>query len=180
MLENANSYLSVSDRQENRKTAIKIWVSASLITGLWVLAIVMAPVFRFENFDVAANTLYGFYGYICHQMPSRSFFLFGNQFAVCSRCFGVYFGLFTGFLFCPLFRDISDISPLNRIWLFAACVPMLIDWSLTAFGIWENTFLTRFLTGLLLGVVCSIFLMPALVEIFELSIFQNRKIAKNQ
>ena len=47
-------------------------------------------------------------------------------------------------------------------------VPIAIDWSLGAFGIWENTHLSRFITGLILGAACAIYIVPALVEIFRL------------
>jgi hypothetical protein len=45
--------------------------------------------------------------------------------------------------------------------------PIGIDWSLGALGIWENTHLSRFLTGGLLGAACAVFIIPALVEIFR-------------
>jgi len=44
-------------------------------------------------------------------------------------------------------------------------VPMAVDWSLGVFGIWENTHLSRFMTGLILGAACATFIVPALVEI---------------
>jgi hypothetical protein len=45
---------------------------------------------------------------------------------------------------------------------------MGVDWSLGFFEIWENTALSRFLTGLILGVACAIFIVPALVELLRL------------
>ncbi|HLA95762.1 MAG TPA: DUF2085 domain-containing protein, partial [Pyrinomonadaceae bacterium] len=67
----------------------------------------------------------------------------------------------------PLWRNIDDIEALPRVWLFASMVPIGIDWSLTVFGIWENTFLTRFVTGLILGAACATYIIPALVEIIR-------------
>ena len=49
-----------------------------------------------------------FFSYICHQQADRSFHVLGEQFAVCSRCFGVYFGLLLGFAVYPLWRNIDD------------------------------------------------------------------------
>jgi uncharacterized membrane protein len=98
-------------------------------------------------------------------MPERSFHIAGHQFAVCSRCFGVYFGLVAGFLVYPLWRRVDNTEPPARFWLFLSLVPIGIDWSLGVFGIWENTHFSRFLTGLLLGVACATFIIPALVEI---------------
>ena len=73
-------------------------------------------------------------------MPDRSFHIDGEKFGVCSRCFGVYFGLFFGFVIYPLWRRIDEIEPISRIWLFLSLIPIGVDWSLTIFGIWENTF----------------------------------------
>ena len=91
--------------------------------------------------------------------------LISAQLAVCSRCFGVYFGLLAGIVTYPAWRRMDSIDPLPRVWLIAAAVPMAIDWSLTVFGIWENTHLSRFLTGSILGIACIIYIIPAAVEI---------------
>ncbi|MGD9562694.1 MAG: DUF2085 domain-containing protein [Pyrinomonadaceae bacterium] len=130
----------------------------------WVLAIVLAPVARGFGWGIA-SPLYEFFSYICHQLPERSLYLLHHQLAVCSRCFGVYFGLLAGLIVYPLWRRMDDIEPLPRIWLFASLVPIGIDWSLTVFGIWENTHLSRFVTGLILGVACATYIVPAIVEI---------------
>jgi uncharacterized membrane protein len=44
-------------------------------------------------------------------------------------------------------------------------VPISIDWSLTIFGIWENTHVSRFVTGAILGIACATYIVPALVEV---------------
>jgi uncharacterized membrane protein len=98
-------------------------------------------------------------------MPDRSFHIEGEKFGVCSRCFGVYFGLLLGFLIYPLWRRIDSIEPISRMWLFLSLVPITIDWSLGFFGIWANTFTSRFITGLILGAACATFIVPAIVEI---------------
>lgn len=52
-----------------------------------------------------------------------------------------------------------------RKWLFLAAAPLAIDFSLTYFGIWENTHTSRLLTGLLLGSVAVFFVMPGFMEL---------------
>jgi hypothetical protein len=42
---------------------------------------------------------------------------------------------------------------------------MAIDWSLTFFGIWENTHTSRLLTGLLLGSTAVFYVMPGIVDL---------------
>jgi uncharacterized membrane protein len=154
--------------EKQRRQAFFVWgVSTSLI-AFWIFLIVIAPVAQANNLISVSSPIYKFCSYVCHQIPARSFFIDNQSFAVCSRCFGIYFGLFGGFILYPLLRPIQESEPLARFWLFLAMIPMLIDWSLSFFEIWENNHLSRFLTGLILGTACAIFLVPALVEIFRL------------
>jgi uncharacterized membrane protein len=77
----------------------------------------------------------------------------------------VYFGLLLGFGLYPLWRPVDSVEPPARMWLFLSLIPIGIDWSLGVFGIWENTHLSRFITGLILGVACATYIVPALVDI---------------
>lgn len=148
-----------------KRQAWKVWVIGLAVVFVWVALILVAPIAKANGLVAVSTPLYHFFSYICHRLPERSFFIEGEQFGVCSRCFGVYFGLLAGFVVYPLWRKIDEIEPLPRFWLFLSLIPISIDWSLTIFGIWENTFLTRFITGLILGFACSTFIVPALVEI---------------
>ena len=148
-----------------KRQAWKVWAISSIVVFLWVFLIVIAPLAKANGIVAISDPLYRFFSYICHQISARSFHVEGEQFAVCSRCFGVYFGLFAGFMIYPLWRRIDEIEPLPRFWLFLSLVPISVDWSLTVFGIWENTHLSRFVTGMILGVACATFIIPALVEI---------------
>ncbi len=148
-----------------RSQAVRVWIISSIVVIVWILFIVGAPILKASGYQSISVPIYVFFSYICHQMPSRSFFIDGEEFAVCSRCFGVYLGLLIGFLIYPLWREIDEIEPLPRFWLFLSLVPIGVDWSLGVFGLWENTFTSRFITGLILGIACATFMMPALVEI---------------
>lgn len=151
-----------------RKQAWTIWAISLSFIALWVFLILLAPVAESAGWQALSAPVYNFFSYICHQMPERSLRIGSEPFAVCSRCLGVYFGLLCGFLFYPVFKEIDEIEPPRRAWLFLALIPMGIDWSLGAFGIWQNTHFTRFATGVILGVACAIFIVPALVELFRL------------
>lgn len=148
-----------------KRQAWKVWAIGLAVVFLWVFAILLAPVAKANGYAVISSPLYHFFSYICHQISERSMHIAGEQFGVCSRCFGVYFGLLFGFAVYPLWRNIDEIEPLPRYWLFLSLIPISIDWSLTIFGIWENTHLSRFITGLILGIACSTFIVPAIVEI---------------
>lgn len=151
-----------------RKQAWKVWAISLTVVAAWIFAIVLAPLARAAGVESLAAPIYKFFGFICHQLDWRSFHVESHKFAVCARCFGVYFGLLVGFAIYPLFRKVDEIEPLPRFWLFLAMIPIAVDWALGAFDIWENTHLSRFITGLILGAACAIYIVPALVEIFRL------------
>jgi uncharacterized membrane protein len=158
-------YITATVRESQARQARLVWLSTMAIIALW-LALIVAPALSRLTGDAAiSSSLYSFFSYICHQMPSRCFHIGGEPFGVCSRCFGVYFGLLAGAAVYPFWRELSDVEPISRMWLALALVPITIDWSLTFFGIWENTQLSRFATGAILGAACATFIVPAVVEI---------------
>lgn len=164
MTDPTENYVPTSLSRHFRSQAFRAWAVTSAIVFVWVAAIVLAPA-ALENGWAISSPLYAFFSHICHQIPERSLFFDGHPLAVCSRCFGVYFGLLAGILLYPVWRPVDEIEPLPRIWLFLSLVPIGVDWSLTIFGIWENTHHSRFITGLILGVACAVFIVPAVVEI---------------
>ncbi|HUR97184.1 MAG TPA: DUF2085 domain-containing protein [Pyrinomonadaceae bacterium] len=165
MAEPAANYISLDLHKRFRSQAINVWMVASAVVAIWAAAIVSAPLLLSNGHASASTPIYTFFSYICHQIPERSFSLWGHQLAVCSRCSGVYLGLLGGMLIYPLWRTVDEIEPIPRFWLFLALVPITVDWSLTIFGFWENTHASRLITGLILGAACATFIVPALVEI---------------
>lgn len=176
--ESAENYRSAVFNAELKKRARILLAGLSVVAFFWVFLIVSAPVAAASQLKGFAEPVYGFFGYVCHQIPERSFFLIGNQFAVCSRCFGVYFGLLAGLLCYPFVRPMDESSPLPRVWLFLSMVPMALDWSLDVLGIWANTHFTRLATGLILGVACALFIVPAVIEVAELRLAKSRQPSK--
>jgi uncharacterized membrane protein len=151
-----------------RRQAFFVWSVFAFVAATWVCVILFAPVAAANGWTSISQPIYKICSYICHQIPARSFYLENHPFAVCARCFGVYFGLLSGFIIYPFLRSVEKTESFPRFWLFLAMIPMGVDWSLGFFHIWENTHVSRFLTGLILGMACAIFIIPALVEIFEL------------
>ena len=165
MPESAANYISIDLQKRFHDQARRVWTTTLIVILAWVGFIIAAPVFLSGGFVTASSPIYTFFSYICHQIPERSLHLVGHQMAVCSRCSGVYLGLLLGMLAYPLWRQLYEIEPIPRFWLFLSLVPITIDWSLTVFGIWENTHGSRLITGLILGFACSTYIVPALVEI---------------
>lgn len=158
-------YISIEQSAFFSRQAWRAWAATLAVTLIWLLLIILPAVAKSHGHNEIADPLYKFFSYICHQIDSRSFHYGDAQFGVCSRCFGVYFGLVTGTVIYPVWRSVADVGAPPRIWLFLSLIPITIDWSLTAFGIWENTQASRFITGLILGAACATFIIPAVVEI---------------
>lgn len=58
----------------------KYWIVVfSVIYGLFVGIPFLAPVFMHWGWETPAKMIYTFYSFLCHQLPQRSFFLFGDQ-----------------------------------------------------------------------------------------------------
>src|SRR5512147_2382026 len=56
------------------------WLTMFLIIfGLWVWVPWLAPVFMHVGWEKSGNAIYFVYKFFCHQLPERSFFLFGQR-----------------------------------------------------------------------------------------------------
>jgi len=139
-------------------------VSAAVVTFL-VSLIVIAPLAAASGHSEVAEGIYRGFGVFCHQRPDRSYFIDGHKLAVCSRCTGLYAGFAFTLLIYPLVRSLRSAAIPPRQFLFLAVLPLLIDFSLTFFGIWENTHTSRLLTGALLGSVTVLYVMPGIADL---------------
>ncbi len=55
-----------------------LWV-VSLLFGLFVFAPWLAPAFMAAGLAAPGRVIYWIYSFICHQLPERSYFLFGPK-----------------------------------------------------------------------------------------------------
>lgn len=89
---------------------------------------------------------------LCHQIPSRSFYINGVQMAVCSRCLGIYAGLWAGtILLPPLALVFSRRYENGKMLLAGSFLIIIIDFIGNGIGIWTNTGISRLITGIALG-----------------------------
>ena len=162
MYASPNDYVpqSVSVRRQ-----LAIWMIIALGSLAFCSAIIAAPLALSSGHLVWALPIYHAFSLVCHQIPERSFFIAGRPFAVCARCFGLYAGFTLATFAYPLVCSLKRTDAPPRKWLFIAAAPLVIDYALGAFGIWNNTHSSRFITGALLGAVAVFYTMPGLLDL---------------
>jgi uncharacterized membrane protein len=125
------------------------------IPALLSLVSLLAPLIEVGGWPRAANRLYFLLSHVCHQMPSRSLWVFGAPFGVCSRSLFLYLAFVGTGLFIVRFRW---CLPWQKSLLLL--MPILID-GLTQLAGWrESTNLLRVLTGGLGGIGLTGLLIP--------------------
>jgi uncharacterized membrane protein len=142
-----------------------MWFIAAAGSVAILSLIIGAPVALQTGHPFWGLTIYRAFSYVCHQIPERSFFIAGHQFAVCSRCTGLYAGFTVATVWYPLVRSLRQTEAPKRKWLFLGATPLAIDFAVGFFGIWNNTHSSRFATGALLGAVAVFYVMPGLMDL---------------
>lgn len=157
---------------------VGFWLISAATMLFLVGLIVTAPMAAANGHNEWAQVIYHAFGVFCHQLPERSYFIEGHKLAVCSRCTGLYFGFAITLLLYPLLRSLRNAEMPPRIYLLLAAVPLGIDFSLTFFGVWENTHTSRLLTGALLGSVAVFYVMPGIIDL-SLRGFRSQRPSNN-
>ena len=153
-----------------RKTYVLILTGAALWCGLILLAPYLASVA-----SPLSEFVYRSFHPICHQLPERSFHIFDEKLAVCSRCSSIYVAFLVGILAYPFIRlpnnpflQHSNAPVLHNLTkpsvLIVTLLPMVIDVGLDMVGLHESDAVTRTLTGTLFGFVVTFFVLPAALE----------------
>ncbi len=85
----------------------------------------LAPILLANGYTDAANAIYTFYRAACHQLPSRSYFIMGEQVAFCQRDVAIYGSLLLGGLVFGLVH--YRLKPLQLRYYVFFLVPIAID-----------------------------------------------------
>ncbi len=164
---------------------------SNAMLALYVAFPLLAPILAHAGYMRGANLIYLVYRPLCHQLPERSFFLFGPQaaytlgelealtagavpqrwignaevgfkVAVCQRCVAIYGGMFAlGVLFAAVRRQ---LRPISIVTFGALIVPMVIDGFGQLFGLWASSVVSRLITGGLFALACILLVYPYLQE----------------
>jgi uncharacterized membrane protein len=112
-------------------------------------AAIAAPYFLTHGFPAIGFALYRGFAIICHQRPERSFWIFGAEAAVCSRCLGIYLGAAAGLL-------LSTSHNIAMRLLIAAAALNLLDALTELASLHGNWLAVRFAFGLFLGITAAL------------------------
>lgn len=148
-----------------RRRTFVFWLISAASVWAVVSLILVAPIAAAGGHNDLALGIYRAFGMLCHQLPERSYFIEGHQFAVCSRCTGIYAGFAFTLLLYPLIRSLKTTQTPPRSWLLLATIPVLVDLSLNFFGFWQNTHTSRLLSGAVLGSAAVFYVMPGIVDL---------------
>jgi len=164
---------------------------ANIVLTLQALLPYLAPALMQLGYLRAGHNLYSLYVPLCHQLPERSFFLFGLQYTyslrelesllgvevplryigdsiigykttVCQRDVATYMTMWlAGLLFVGLR---NRLRPLSLKIFVTLCIPIAIDGLGQLVGVWTSTPLTRVVSGGLFGLACVWLAFP-LIEV---------------
>jgi len=178
-------------------THMLCWVSthwllmANLAIALYLGLPILAPVLAHAGYERAAGLIHRICKPLCHQLPERSFFLYGRQWAysykelsqmlgglvparyqggpgigfkvaVCQRCVAIYAAMeLAGILFIWLRGRLRAMSVKQFAMVIA---PLTIDGLGQLFHLWTSTWWSRVLTGALFGLGCFWLTYPHLEQ----------------
>lgn len=88
--------------------------------------------------------------FVCHKIPSRSFFYKGKQFPICARCTGIFIGYLLAIIYFIL-QLILDFQYPSIYISTILVIPTLIDGVIQYFTHYESGNYRRLITGILAG-----------------------------
>jgi len=166
----------------------KHWLAlVNIVVGLYALLPFASPLFYHLGYDGMGHFIQVIYRPFCHQLPERSYFLFGDRLvysandlqslvgldaltqhfvcnetlgfkvAYCQRDVAIYTTMFVAGLLFAFFRK---VRPITLKALVALSLPMGIDGFGQLFGLWTSTWLTRTITGFLFGLGVVLLVYP--------------------
>ncbi len=131
-----------------------------------IIAIAFAiPFLSYFGLDAIAKPLFFALHFICAQIPSHSFYIFGHQLGLCERNISIYSSMF---LMSLVFVLSKKRLPGIPWWLFVLmALPMAWDGFTQMFGLRESTWELRVLTGTLFGLGAIWFVLPMIQKTLE-------------
>jgi uncharacterized membrane protein len=160
-------------------TPVPNWVRGTLVWGFkhWLLLVnlfigtyvglaIASPLLIVTGWKLPGQMIFEIYGLACHQLPSRTFYLFEHPIAFCQRDLAIYGTIFFAGLAYNSMR--LRLRPLSwKVWLLAA-LPMALDGATQLTGLRESVWELRSITGILFGVSTVWLLFPTIDTMMRL------------
>lgn len=152
-----NTLGQLTDRTGN--FLMEYWAHAiTAALGLLVFTAIAIPFLSYFGLDALSKQLFYALHYVCAQIPSHSFYVFGHQLGLCARNFSIYSSMFVGSLIFVLSKKRLRGIPW---WLWVLMIlPMAIDGTTQMFGLRESDWILRLITGTLFGLGNIWFALP--------------------
>lgn len=132
--------------------------------AFFVFAAWSTPYFYHTPGDWLQSWQKSMFSFVCHQQLFRSYSIQGVPLAVCSRCLGIYNGLFLGlavFSNFPVFMN-NFRHFVYRLFFMITFI-LIFDGFGNLFDFWNTTNLIRTIIGLGWGIVIGMLLISALL-----------------
>jgi uncharacterized membrane protein len=130
----------------------------AIALGLLVFVAISIPLLSYLGLDAIAKPLFYSLHYVCAQIPSHSFYMFGHQLGLCARNLSIYASMFVGSLIFALSKKRIPGIPW---WLWVLMIlPMAWDGTTQMFGLRESDWILRTITGTLFGLGNVWFALP--------------------
>src|SRR6266702_5713049 len=138
---------------------LNYWATViTVVLGLIVAIALSIPFLWYFGLDAIAKPLFILLHFICAQVPSHSFYVFGHQLGLCERNLSIYTSMFLGSLVFVLSKKRMPGLPW---WLWILMLlPMAWDGITQMFGWRESTWVLRIVTGTLFGLGNIWFVLP--------------------
>ena len=138
----------------------KYFIIFFILICLWCLGIISPIIFQNEKvYQLVKPFLNLTYSQVCHQSHEKTLSLGGENVLVCSRCTGIYLGVFLTGLFSLI---LSKIPQRIFYFLLLSLILMFIDVFLTTLGICSYSKSFALLTGVFLGSTLLLFVLEQL------------------
>ena len=122
---------------------------ANSLSFLVVALSLLAPYLMSLGATSPAHALYFGYRFLCHQVPSRSYLIFGHQVAICQRDLAIFSSILLAGLLFNLVRN--RVKPLKWCIYLLLVIPIAIDGFTQLLGWRESNWQLRTLVGALFG-----------------------------
>jgi uncharacterized membrane protein len=140
------------------------WLLAlGVVSGLYAGLPLLGPWLLSQGLTIPGRIIYLFYRVLCHQLPERSFVVFGHQMCYCERCCAIYSGFFGCCLLYALL-PLRRLRPLNWRFMLLFWAPMALDGGTQLLGLRESTWELRVITGLLFAISSAWVALPHLAQ----------------